>query len=172
MSSAAGGALTFLSVAMALMLIEAAISRRNEQTLKARGAIAPPDPVYGTMQWAYPGLFALMTVERVFQGTPVQSDLLGAGIVIFTLGKLVKGWAIASLGARWTYKVFVLPGAPLVARGPYQYVRHPNYIGVVGEIVGFALGIGALITGPLALVFFGWLLRQRIAAEERALGLR
>jgi methyltransferase len=53
--------------------------------------------------------------------------------------------------------------------GPYRYVNHPNYLAVVGEIVSFALIVGALITGVVALVLFGWLLRKRIRVEERAL---
>jgi methyltransferase len=67
--------------------------------------------------------------------------------------------------------VLVLPGAPLVSGGPYRLVRHPNYVGVVGELVAMALLSGARITGPLAVLGFGWLLLRRIAAEERALGL-
>ena len=46
--------------------------------------------------------------------------------------------------------MIVVPGDPLVASGPYRYLRHPNYVGVVGELVGAALMTRALITGPLA----------------------
>jgi isoprenylcysteine carboxyl methyltransferase (ICMT) family protein YpbQ len=51
-------------------------------------------------------------------------------------------------------------------------IRHPNYVGVVGELIAMALLSGARVTGPVALIGFGWLLIQRIRAEERALGLR
>jgi isoprenylcysteine carboxyl methyltransferase (ICMT) family protein YpbQ len=51
-------------------------------------------------------------------------------------------------------------------------MRHPNYVGVIGELLGMAMMMGARLTGPLALLAFGELLRRRIAAEERALGLR
>jgi methyltransferase len=87
------------------------------------------------------------------------------------LSKSLKAWAIASLGYRWTYRVFVLPGAPLVSHGPYAFLRHPNYVAVLGELVSMALLVGARLTGPVSLLFFGFLLRRRIAAEERALGL-
>ena len=53
--------------------------------------------------------------------------------------KALKFWAIASLGTRWTYKVLVMPGLPLVPTGPYRWLRHPNYVGVVGELVAMAL---------------------------------
>jgi methyltransferase len=65
--------------------------------------------------------------------------------------------------------VIVVPGDSLVASGPYRYLRHPNYVGVVGEFIGTALMTGAIVTGPLALLGFGALLWRRIAVEERAL---
>jgi len=65
--------------------------------------------------------------------------------------------------------VLVLPGVPLVTGGPYRFVRHPNYVGVVGELLGMALVTGARVTGPLGIVFFSWLLFRRIRAEDRAL---
>jgi len=67
--------------------------------------------------------------------------------------------------------VFVVPGAPLVRSGPYRWMRHPNYIGVIGELVGFALLVEARVTGPVAVLVFSELLRRRIRAEEQALGL-
>ena len=70
---------------------------------------------------------------------------------------------------RWTYKVLVLPGVPLVTGGPYRFVKHPNYVGVIGELIGMALMTGARVSGPLGLFFFSWLLIRRIQAEERAL---
>jgi methyltransferase len=67
--------------------------------------------------------------------------------------------------------VLVLPGRPLVATGPYRWFRHPNYIGVVGELIAMALMTRARITGLLGTLFFGWLLVRRMAAEERAMEL-
>jgi methyltransferase len=101
---------------------------------------------------------------------PVPRPVLVAGIAVFAIAKVVKFWAITTLGERWTYKVLVLPGVPLVTGGPYRFVRHPNYVGVVGELVGMALITGARVTGPLGLILFSWLLMRRIQAEERALG--
>jgi methyltransferase len=65
--------------------------------------------------------------------------------------------------------VLVLSGAPLVTQGPYAFVRHPNYIAVVGELLGMALLVGARVTGPLASVLFSLLLARRIRVEDRAL---
>jgi methyltransferase len=161
-------AVAALAVALLLMLVELWLSTRNERALRARGAIDAPDPVYSTMRLAYPGVFMAMAVEGLW-AEPVPAAVLVAGIAVFVAGKAFKSWAIATLGQRWTYKVLVLPGLPLVSRGPYRFVRHPNYVGVVGELIGMALVTGARFTGPIGMVFFSWLLLLRIRAEDRAL---
>jgi methyltransferase len=156
-----------LSVVVAFMLLELAISRRNERILLAQGAVRVPDPVYRLMQIGYPVVFVAMALE----GWTHMGGLAPMGAAVFAAAKLFKFWAIATLGYRWTYTVLVLPGAPLVTSGPYVFMRHPNYAGVIGEIVGMALMMTAVITGLASLVFFGVLLLIRIRAEERALHL-
>lgn len=158
-----------LLVILAVMLVELRISQRNERRMLARGAVAVPDPVYRTMKLAYPAVFVAMAVEGMLRDTrPGRLTIIG--LAVFLCGKGLKGWAIAALGERWTYKVLVVPGAPLVASGPYRYLRHPNYHGVVGELVGMALMTGAVVAGPAGTLFFAWLLLRRIGAEEQALG--
>jgi methyltransferase len=95
-----------------------------------------------------------------------------AGAIVFTAGKALKYWAIAALGPRWSYRVFLVPGAPLVTTGPYRVFQHPNYVGVLGELVGMALLTGARWTGPVMTLYFSWLLLRRMTAENRALGIR
>lgn len=158
-----------LAFVIITMLGELLVSRRNERRLLERGAVEPPDPVYATMRWAYPAAFAVMAAEGVFRDGATGAWTI-IGLLIFAAGKLLKYWAIATLGDRWTYRVLVLPAEPLVQIGPYRLLRHPNYVGVVGELVGMALLTGAVVTGPPATLFFGWLLQRRIHAEERALG--
>jgi len=160
--------ITALIIVLAIMLGELRWSQRNERALLRKGAVAADDPAYATMRWAYPGAFVAMALEGVLTGTP-RSEVVSAGAVLFVAAKALKVWAIASLGERWTYRVFVLPGAPLVTAGPYRFLRHPNYAGVVGELAGMALFVGAAVTGPIALVAFSWLLARRIRAEEKAI---
>ncbi len=159
---------TALAVVLLLMLGELWLSMRHERALRSRGALESSDPVYATMRWAYPAVFVVMAVEGALSPA-VPAAVLGTGIVVFIVGKAIKTWAIASLGERWTYKVLVLPGVPLVTGGPYRFVRHPNYVGVIGELIGMALITGARVTGPLGVMFFSWLLVRRILAEDRAL---
>ena len=121
------------------------------------------------MRIAYPGTFLAMLGEGVLRGGPPLSLLL-AGATLFAAAKALKWWAIATLGPAWTFRVIVVPGAPLIGSGPYRFVAHPNYIAVVGELVGAALMTGGVISGPIATAIFGMLLRKRVAVEERMLG--
>ena len=163
--------LLLLLLAFGPMLLEARRSRINERALRAAGAFEPPGDVYPLMQVAYPACFVAMIGEAWFGGAvPPQSLPLGAAI--FGAGKALKYWAIHTLGPRWTFRVLVPPSSSRTLAGPYRFLRHPNYIGIAGELLGFALFAGAPVTGTAALLVFGALLVARIRVEERALGLR
>lgn len=167
-SSAAQAVGLLVVVVVPWLLLETWRSRRNEIALRAAGAIEPPDDVYRWMRVVYPGMFAAMTLEGT--RAPVAcTTLVAAGIGVFLAGKLLKWWAILSLGRLWTFHVLVLPGAPLVTTGPYRFMRHPNYLGLLGEIAGVALMMRAPITGVLSGLAFGALLIARIRVEERML---
>lgn len=158
-------------LAFAPMLLEARRSRANEAALRRAGAVEPAGDVYAIMQIAYPVCFLAMTLECLWRGgAPGSAFALGA--VTFGAGKALKYWAIHTLGRRWTFRVLVQRPHGLVGNGPYRLLRHPNYAGVAGELAGFALMAGALLTGTAAVLGFGALLLRRIRIEERALGLR
>jgi methyltransferase len=156
-------------VVFAFMAVEARRAARNERAQRALGGIEPPDDVYRWMQVAYPGAFAAMFVEGVIRHAPPPPALAIAGVAIFTLAKTLKWWAIVTLGRFWTFRVVVVPGATLVDRGPYRMLRHPNYVGVIGELVGVGLLTGAVVSGPVATALFAGLIRRRVTVEERAL---
>jgi methyltransferase len=155
-------------VVFGIMLAEGSISMRNERRLRDAGAIEPAQDVYSTMQWAYPAAFVVMALEGAVFGSGSRVTTL-VGLLLMTASKALKFWAIASLGWRWSFRVLVVPGAPLVGHGPYAVLRHPNYVAVVGELVSMAVLVNAWVTGPLATVFFSLLLRSRISVENRAL---
>jgi methyltransferase len=151
-----------------MMLVELQLSRSNERRLRAAGALEPPDDVYPVMQLAYPACFVLMAIEGALHASVGARGVLW-GLAVFGFGKGIKFWAIASLGPRWSFRVLVLPGAPLVTSGPYRWMRHPNYVGVMGELAGVAIALAAFVTGTLAIVTFAWILVRRIKVEESAL---
>ena len=157
-----------LFAVMLMMLAESLVSRSHERTLREHGAIEPPGDVYATMRWAYPGAFLAMAAEGMLVG-PVPARIAVIGVLVMVVAKALKWWAMTSLGVRWTFRVLIVPGAPLVTHGPYAIWRHPNYIAVVGELLAMVIMTGARVSGPLTTVFFGWLMWRRIQVEDRAL---
>jgi methyltransferase len=145
-------------------LAELAYGRRNATRLLAAGGIEAGAGHYPLLVALHGGwlaaLFALVPAEA-----PADWGLLG----LYGLLQAGRLWVIASLGRRWTTRVIVLPQAPLVKRGPYRFLRHPNYAVVALEIPVLPLAFGAW---QIALAF-GLanlaLLAHRIRVEERAL---
>ena len=171
MPATASVAIAVLTTLAALLIMagEAVLSSFNERLLRARGAIEPEGDVIGSMRWAYPGAFVLMGIEGALTGPAPPNVLLG-GLALFGFAKALKIWAISSLGTRWSYRVLVVPGEPLVTAGPYRFIAHPNYLAVAGEITSVAAIVWAPLTGVLATIGFGWLMIARIRIEDRALG--
>lgn len=165
MTAAAIFALVFVP-----MVIEAAISARNETRLRALGAREPPGDVFRAMQFGYPAAFLVMVAEAWWRQPPFDR-VFDVGLALFIASKILKYWAIATLGSRWSFRVLVPPDSTRVVAGPYRYSRHPNYVAVTGELVGAALMAHAMIGGPVVTVGFILLMRRRIAVEESALGL-
>jgi methyltransferase len=156
---------------LAMMALEAQLSAHNERTLRARGAVEPPEDVIGLMRIAYPLGFLVIGAAGALNAALGRERILW-GLAVLTVAKALKFWAITTLGVRWSFRVLVLPGAPLVSAGPYRYVRHPNYLAVLGEYAGVAIALWAPVTGAMVMVLFGWLMWRRVRVEERALGIR
>jgi methyltransferase len=150
------------------MLIEARRAAANERLQRARGGVEPPDDVFKMMRVAYPGGFLLMIVDGALGHRPASTAIAG-GLALYSASKALKWWAIHTLGPWWTFRVIVVPGAPLVTGGPYRFVRHPNYIAVVAELVAVAIMTGSRIGGPIAIMGFVLLILKRVAVEDRAL---
>ena len=96
-------------------------------------------------------------------------DLLWPVIGVYALLQLARAWAIGSLGRRWTTRIIVLPQAPLVARGPYRFVRHPNYVLVSLEIALLPLAFGLWKVALIFSALNAAVLAIRIRAEDNAL---
>lgn len=156
-------------IIFASMIAEARVSARHDRALRAAGAVEPAGDVYGVMQVAYPAAFLAVLAESAVRSTSGWNAVSTAGVAVFAAAKGLKYWAIGTLGARWTFRVLVPPGQPRIVRGPYRWIGHPNYLAVVGELVGTALWLRAPVAGALATVIFGALILRRIHVEEGAL---
>jgi methyltransferase len=88
---------------------------------------------------------------------------------LFCLLQLGRIWVIRTLGPRWTTRIIILPGAPLVTGGPFRLVRHPNYLVVIGEIAVLPLVFGLPAIALAFSLLNGLVLAIRVRVEDRAL---
>ena len=93
----------------------------------------------------------------------------GFWLALFVLLELMRLWVLLTLGRRWTTRIIVLPDAPLVRRGPYRFVNHPNYWVVIGEIVILPLVFGLWQVALVFSLLNAAMLTIRIREENRAL---
>jgi methyltransferase len=93
----------------------------------------------------------------------------GFWLAVFVLLQLARIWVLATLGSRWTTRIIILPGAPLVRAGPYRWVDHPNYMIVIGEIAALPLTFGLWAVALIFSLLNAAALKIRIREENRAL---
>ena len=156
-------AYAIMGAVTAQRLAELAIDRRNTARLLAAGAYevgAGHYPVMVAMHGAWLAALWFTVGERA-----ISVPLLG----LFGLLQVLRLWVLATLGPRWTTRIIVTPGLPLVRSGPFRVLRHPNYTVVTAEIAVLPLVFGL---GWIAAVFTllnAAMLYVRIGAENRAL---
>jgi methyltransferase len=95
-----------------------------------------------------------------------------AWLVVFVTLQGLRIWVLTILGPYWTTRIVTLPGAPLVQKGPYRFVRHPNYAIVVAEIVSLPLVFGEVTVAIVFTLLNAAVLAWRISVEDRALAKR
>ncbi|MGY4255700.1 methyltransferase [Bradyrhizobium sp. USDA 4516] len=161
--------MSFASVILSLVTLqrlgELVLSRRNTERLLARGAVEVGANHYPLIVLVHAGWLTALWIWGSDQ------DVNLAALAGFLVLQGLRIWILVALGPRWTTRIVVLPGAPLVASGPYRYFPHPNYAVVVGEIALLPL---ALHLPRLALIFTLLnlaVLAVRIRIENRALSV-
>ncbi|MEX1234361.1 MAG: isoprenylcysteine carboxylmethyltransferase family protein [Roseovarius sp.] len=156
------GATLFLGFIVLQRLSELVIARINTARLIARGAYEVGAGHYPVMV-AMHSLWILCLI--VFgMGQPVSPGWLA----IFAVLQVLRVWILATLGPRWTTRIIILR-APLVTRGPFRYLRHPNYVLVVAEIIVAPMVLGLVWVAVLFTLLNAAMLWVRIRAENRAL---
>jgi methyltransferase len=152
-----------LALVTAQRLGELVLARRNTQALLRNGATEVAAGHYPVMV----AFHALWLAGLWFFAWGASTNI--AWLAAFIVLQVARGWVIASLGPRWTTRIIVVPGERLVRKGPYRFVRHPNYLVVAGEIfvlpMVFGLWAYAVAFSLAHLAVLAW----RIKAEETVL---
>ncbi len=156
-----------LILVAAQRLAELLYARRNTRYLLAEGAYEVA-PGHYPLIVAVHALWLLSLALFVPADTPPVWGLLAVFVVLQGL----RVWVLATLGRFWTTRIITLPGAPLVRRGPYRFVKHPNYLVVAAEIAVLPLAFGAWQIAVIFSLANAAVLAWRIRCESRAISGR
>jgi methyltransferase len=149
-------------------LIELVVATRNTRALLAEGAYEVGRGHYPAIVFVHSAWLAVLWAFFLFGLTVFQPW----AAIAYLLVQGLRLWTLLSLGRYWTTRIIVVPDAPLVRRGPYRFIRHPNYLVVVVEIALLPIALGSW---PLALGFSivnAVVLAWRIRTEEATLAPR
>ena len=145
-------------------LAELLLARSNTKKLLARGAFEAAPGHYPFIVLLHASWLAVLWL--LGPGPPIEP----VPLVIFGMLQLARLWVIATLGERWTTRIIVLPGEPLVRSGPYRWLNPPNYLIVIGEFAVLPLVFDLPLVAIVFSILNGLLLWVRIKDENQALG--
>lgn len=142
-------------------------ARRNTRALLGAGGVEVGRGHYPLIV----GLHAAWLLA-ILLAVPREAGVSVPLLIAFAVLQGLRLWVLMSLGRFWTTRVITLPGAPLVRRGPYRYLRHPNYLVVAAEIAVLPLAFGAWAVATVFSALNAALLTWRISMEDQALAPR
>ncbi|MFC0271671.1 isoprenylcysteine carboxyl methyltransferase family protein [Metabacillus herbersteinensis] len=149
-------------------LTELMLAKRNEKWMKQRGGVE-----YGREHYPYiVALHVLFLVSFIAEVLLFDKGLttywyIIAPIIVFT--QVIRYWAVFSLGSFWNTRIIIIPNADVVSKGPYRFLKHPNYLVVALEILCIPLLFNAFLTSIMFTLTNVLMMKVRILAEERAL---
>lgn len=157
-----------LAYIVAQRLAELAYARRNTRRLLAAGAFEVGAAHYPFIVALHAAWLAALAAWLAMQ----PRALAWPWAAVFVLAQAGRFWVIASLGRFWTTRIIVAPDASLVRRGPYRFIKHPNYVVVAVELLAVPMMIGAVEIAVAFTVLNAAMMVVRIRAEDRALATR
>ncbi|WP_326665564.1 isoprenylcysteine carboxyl methyltransferase family protein [Streptomyces sp. NBC_00385] len=150
-------------------LAELAVALRNTRWALARGGTESGRGHYPAMVALHTALLAGCLAEAGLADRPFVPLLGWTMVAVVVAAQVLRWWCIRTLGHRWSTRVIVVPGLPLVTGGPYRLLRHPNYVAVAAEGLALPLVHGAWVTAVVFTVLNAALMAVRVRCEEAAL---
>lgn len=151
-------------------LAELVVSKRHAAWAFSRGGVEFGRAHYPAMVALHTGLLAGAVAEVWLLDRPFLPALGWLMLALVVASQALRWWCIATLGQQWNTRVIVVPGLALVSRGPYRWLRHPNYVAVAVEGLALPLVHSAWLTAAVFTVLNAALLSVRVRVEEQALG--
>jgi methyltransferase len=159
--------LIILALVALQRMIEIVYAERNTRALLARGAVE-----VGRNHYIFIVLLHAAWLASIVFLLPDDATIHWPWLGLFILLQLARVWVIGTLGPYWTTRIITLDAAPLVRKGPYRFVRHPNYLVVAGEIAALPMAFGEVWVAVVFTVLNAAVLAWRIREEDRALAGR
>jgi methyltransferase len=153
----------------ALRIIEMRISRGNQLKMISRGVARPQDTSFGIVAFVHTAVLIGAAVEAVFLQRPFIPWLATVAFAVFVLSNAIRFWVVVTLGQLWTVQVMDSTNLGIITTGPFRYVRHPNYLGVILEMISLPLIHTAWITAIAGSAAYSIALTRRVTTEERYL---
>ncbi len=149
--------------------LEELYSARNTKRLLAEGAVEVGRDYYPVVAVTH-----LAWIAAIFLLIPASEPLIWPLAILYLLLQVVRYWVIGTLGRYWTHRIITVPGGPIVRKGPYQWLRHPNYAVTIAETfllpLVFADAAVAVIFGCIwsAVLYYKILLEDGALEQRRA----
>ena len=156
----------FISYVILLRIGELFLSKRNEKWLLQNGAVE-----YGKKHYPFiVALHILFIISLIIEYSTKQTASFSLFfIILYFLILVFKAWVVLSLGKFWNTKIFHISNLPLVKKGPYRYIKHPNYMIVIAEIAVIPLAFHLYFTAIIFSILNAMMLFVRIKEEDKAL---
>ncbi len=151
-------------------LVELRVSTKNARRALAQGAVETGRGHYPFMVAMHTAFLVAAPLEVLLLDRPFSPLPAALMVTLVLLAQALRWWTIHTLGDRWTTRIICRPGDRVVKGGPFRFLRHPNYLAVVIEMLALPMVHNAFVTAILFFVLNGLVLRARVAAEEEALG--
>ena len=157
----------FISFFVLIRLAELIYAKKNEQWLLQNGAIEYGAEHYPFIVILHSLFIVSLLLEYYWKGEDIFNPIV---LFVYIFCILIKGWVIFSLGKYWNTKIFRIPHALLIRKGPYKFIKHPNYIIVIAEIAVIPLIFNLYYTAIIFSILNAIILSIRISVENKALG--
>lgn len=167
-SSPAVALWVILTVILVQRIAELLHSAHNAKVLRAMGAAESGAGHYPLLVAVHVGFLVMLPLEVLVAGTGPDS-FWPLWLGLWVGAQLLRYCAVRALGVRWNVRIWTLPGALPIRSGPYRFLRHPNYVAVIVELMAAPLLFGAWRTAIVVAVLNAIALAIRIPAEEHAM---
>lgn len=147
-------------------IIELLIAKKNAKYIQALGGIEVGQVHYPFIVITHILFFISLSLEGSYDTMPTWWPV---PFIAFLLAQILRIWVLTTLGRFWNTRIYVVPGSKPIKNGPYRFLRHPNYLTVIIEILAIPLIFGAYYTAFAFSIINLGILFVRIRVEEQAL---